>query len=407
MNRNLTGMNREGDRMKRVIIIVLDSVGIGELPDSRAYGDEGSHTLGHIARAVKGFRLPNLQRLGLANIDDADLGSASFPNEDNPEGAYGKMAEQSAGKDTTTGHWEISGLILKQPFPVYPNGFPKSLIEAFEEKIGRKTLGNKPASGTAIIEELGDEHVKTGFPIVYTSADSVFQIAAHEGVIPIEEQYRICRIARELLTGEHGVGRVIARPFTGESGSYVRTDRRKDFAITPPRKTILNVLQDNGFEVRAVGKIEDIFNASGVTHAVHTHGNMDGVDRTLEWMKDDFEGLLFTNLVDFDMLYGHRNNVEGYAKALMEFDARLPEILAALKEEDILIITADHGCDPTTPSTDHSREYVPLLVAGHRIRKGVNLHIRSSFSDIAKTTADYFNLQNDLYGSSFLQQILL
>lgn len=397
----------EGDSMKRVIIVVLDSVGIGELPDSRAYGDEGSHTLGHIAQTVKGFRLPNLQRLGIANIDGTNLGSDALLPVDNPEGAYGKMAEQSAGKDTTTGHWEISGLILKQPFPVYPNGFPKELIEAFEQKIGRKTLGNKPASGTVIIEELGDEHVKTGFPIVYTSADSVFQIAAHESVIPIEQQYEICRIAREMLTGEHGVGRVIARPFTGESGSYVRTDRRKDFAITPPRKTILNVLQENGLEVRAVGKIEDIFNGSGVTAAVHTHGNMDGVDRTLDWMKEDFEGLLFTNLVDFDMLFGHRNNAEGYANALMEFDARLPEILAALKDEDILIITADHGCDPTTASTDHSREYVPLLVTGHRIRKGENLHIRSTFADIAKTTAEYFGLQNELCGTSFLTQILL
>lgn len=390
--------------MKRVIIIVLDSVGIGELPDSKAYGDEGSNTLGHIAGTVRGFGLPSLQKLGLANIDGAEL--PSMEKATNPSGAYGKMAEQSAGKDTTTGHWEISGIILKQPFPVYPDGFPKELLAEFERRIGRRTLGNKPASGTAIIEELGDEHVKTGFPIVYTSADSVFQIAAHEDIIPIEKQYEICRIARELLTGEHGVGRIIARPFTGKSGSYTRTDRRRDFAITPPHKTILNVLQDNGFEVRAVGKIEDIFNASGITSAVHTHGNMDGVDRTLQWMEEDFEGLLFTNLVDFDMLYGHRNNPEGYAKALMEFDARLPEILSRLKQEDLLVITADHGCDPTTPSTDHSREYVPLLVAGPQVKNGENLHIRSTFADIAKTTAEYFGVQNDLCGSSFLKQIL-
>jgi len=390
--------------MKRVIIIVLDSVGIGELPDSKKYGDEGSNTLGHIAGMVKGFRLPNLQKLGLANIDDVQLGPVE--KIENPTAAYGKMAEQSAGKDTTTGHWEISGIILTKPFPVYPDGFPKELMEEFEKRIGRKTLGYKPASGTAIIEELGDEHVKTGFPIVYTSADSVFQIAAHEGVIPIEQQYEICRIAREMLTGEHGVGRVIARPFIGESGSYTRTDRRRDFAITPPAKTILNVLQENGFEVRAVGKIEDIFNASGVTKAVHTHGNMDGVDRTLQWMEEDFEGLLFTNLVDFDMLFGHRNNAEGYAKALMEFDERLPEILSRLKRDDILIITADHGCDPTTASTDHSREYVPLLVSGPNIKNGENLHTRSTFADIAKTTAEYFGVRNELCGTSFLKQIL-
>lgn len=392
--------------MKRVIIIVLDSVGIGELPDSKAYGDEGSNTLGHIAQLMEGFRLPNLEKLGLNDIDGVDFPCRVSPKSSVPVGAYGKMAEQSAGKDTTTGHWEISGIILRRPFPVYPEGFPQALIQSFEEKIGRKTLGNKPASGTVIIQELGDEHVQTGYPIVYTSADSVFQIAAHESVIPIDQQYEICRIAREMLTGEHGVGRVIARPFTGESGNYVRTDRRKDFAITPPRKTILNVLKDAGLEVRAVGKIEDIFNGSGVTKAVHTHGNTDGVDRTIEWMKDDFEGLLFTNLVDFDMHYGHRNNVEGYGKALMAFDERVPEILDALKEGDLLLITADHGCDPSTPSTDHSREYVPLLITGSSVKKGKNLHIRESFSDIAKTTAEYFGLENDLCGESFLNEIL-
>ncbi|MBP7175731.1 MAG: phosphopentomutase [Thermoclostridium sp.] len=390
--------------MKRVIMIVLDSVGVGELPDSKAYGDEGSNTLGHIAAAVKGFQLPNLQKLGLANIDGLQLGTIT--REDSPTGAYGKMAEQSAGKDTTTGHWEISGIILRQPFPVYPKGFPKELMDAFEKRIGRKTLGNKPASGTVIIEELGDEHVKTGFPIVYTSADSVFQIAAHEDIIPIEKQYEICSAARDMLAGEHGVGRVIARPFTGESGSYSRTSRRKDFSMTPPGDTILNVLHNNGFEVRAVGKIEDIFNGSGITSAVHTRSNTEGVDKTLQWMDEDFEGLLFTNLVDFDMYFGHRNNVEGYAKALMEFDDRLPEILSRLKQEDILVITADHGCDPTTESTDHSREYVPLLVAGSQVRTGKNLHIRSTFADIAKTIGEYFDIQNDLCGESFLQQIL-
>jgi len=393
--------------MKRVIIIVLDSAGIGEMPDSKAYGDEGSDTLGHIAEFAKDFSLPNLEKLGLGKIDGASrfLGS-THSNYLTPSGAYGKMAEKSAGKDTTTGHWEISGIILEKPFPVYPNGFPKELIKEFEKRINRGTLGNKPASGTVIIQELGDEHVKTGYPIVYTSADSVFQIAAHEDVIPIDEQYEICRIARQMLQGKHGVGRVIARPFTGQSGNYTRTERRKDFSIEPPKKTILNYLEESGFEVRAVGKIEDIFNNSGITKSVHTHGNNEGVEQTIEWMKDDFEGLLFTNLVDFDMLYGHRNNIEGYAKALMEFDSRLPEILSHLKNDDILIITADHGCDPSTASTDHSREYVPLLVAGQRIKKGVNLHTRSSYSDVAKTVAEYFGIENELCGESFLQEII-
>ncbi|NLY17853.1 MAG: phosphopentomutase, partial [Clostridiaceae bacterium] len=302
-------------------------------------------------------------------------------------------------------HWEIAGIILEKPFPVYPDGFPEDLIKEFERRINRGTLGNKPASGTVIIQELGDEHVKTGYPIVYTSADSVFQIAAHEDVIPIDEQYEICRTARRMLRGEHGVGRVIARPFTGKSGNYTRIDRRKDFSIEPPKKTVLNYLEESGFEVRAVGKIEDIFSGSGITKSVHTGSNTEGIEQTLDWMKDDFEGLLFTNLVDFDMLYGHRNNIEGYAKALMEFDDRLPGILSRLKNDDILIITADHGCDPSTASTDHSREYVPLLVAGQKIKKGVNLHTRSTFSDVAKTVAEYFGIENDLCGESFLSRI--
>jgi len=394
--------------MKRFIVIVLDSAGIGEAPDSKAYGDEGSNTIGHISQLVRDFSLPNLERLGLANIDGfketyrttTDLKGISLL------GSYGKMAEKSAGKDTTTGHWEIAGIILDKPFPLFPNGFPDDLMKEFERRIGRKTLGNKPASGTVIIQELGDEHVKTGFPIVYTSADSVFQIAAHEDVIPVEEQYRICRIARELLTGDYGVGRVIARPFTGESGNYTRTDRRKDFSINPPGRTILNYLQDNGYEVRAIGKIEDIFANSGITKSVHTHSNSDGIDRTIEWLREDFEGMLFTNLVDFDMLFGHRNNVEGYAKALMEFDRRLPEIMENLKDEDILLITADHGCDPSTDSTDHSREYVPLLITGNKVRKGVNLNTRSTYADVAKTIAEYFSLKNRLCGESFLNLVL-
>ncbi|HEY8420888.1 MAG TPA: phosphopentomutase [Thermoclostridium sp.] len=394
--------------MKRFIVIVLDSAGIGELPDSSSYGDEGSNTIGHISQLVKDFSLPNLERLGLAHIDGfketyrttTDLKNISFT------GSYGRMAEKSAGKDTTTGHWEIAGIILNKPFPLFPDGFPDELVKEFEKRIGRKILGNKPASGTVIIQELGDEHVKTGFPIVYTSADSVFQIAAHEDVIPIEEQYRICRIARDMLTGDYGVGRVIARPFTGRSGNYTRTDRRRDFSIEPSDKTILNYLQENGYEVRAVGKIEDIFANSGVTKSVHTHSNQDGIDKTIEWIKEEYEGMLFTNLVDFDMLYGHRNNVEGYAKALMEFDRRLPEITEQLRDDDILLITADHGCDPSTPSTDHSREYVPLLITGNKVKKGVNLKTRNTYADVAKTIADYFGLENRLCGESFLNLII-
>ena len=394
--------------MKRVIIIVLDSAGIGEMPDSMAYGDEGSDTLGHIAELSKGFALPNLGKLGLGKIDGvSSFLSSTFSDSIIPSGAYGKMAEKSAGKDTTTGHWEMAGIVLEKPFPVYPEGFPNALIREFEKQIKRGTLGNKPASGTVIIQELGDEHVKTGYPIVYTSADSVFQIAAHEDVIPIEEQYEICRIARQMLQGEHGVGRVIARPFIGKSGNYTRTERRKDFALDPPKKTILNYLKESNFEVWAVGKIEDIFNGSGITKAVHTHGNNNGIEQTIEWMKDDFDGLLFTNLVDFDMLYGHRNNIDGYAKALMEFDDKLPEIIAQLKSEDILIITADHGCDPSTSSTDHSREYVPLLITGKGIKQGVNLHTRSSFADIAQTIAEYFGIKSDVCGESFLSKILI
>lgn len=394
--------------MKRFIVIVLDSAGIGELPDSSSYGDEGSNTIGHISQLVKDFSLPNLERLGLAHIDGfketyrttTDLKNISFT------GSYGRMAEKSAGKDTTTGHWEIAGIILNKPFPLFPDGFPDELVKEFEKRIGRKILGNKPASGTVIIQELGDEHVKTGFPIVYTSADSVFQIAAHEDVIPIEEQYRICRIARDMLTGDYGIGRVIARPFTGRSGNYTRTDRRRDFSIEPSDKTILNYLQENGYEVRAVGKIEDIFANSGVTKSVHTHSNQDGIDKTIEWIKEEYEGMLFTNLVDFDMLYGHRNNVEGYAKALMEFDRRLPEITEQLRDDDILLITADHGCDPSTPSTDHSREYVPLLITGNKVKKGVNLKTRNTYADVAKTIADYFGLENRLCGESFLNLII-
>jgi phosphopentomutase len=388
--------------MKRVIIIVLDSVGIGELPDAQKYGDKGSNTLGNIAANMPGFSLPNLESLGLGNIDNIK----GIKPAANPIGCYGRMAEKSAGKDTTTGHWEIAGIILDKPFPVYPQGFPPEIIDKFEKSTNTKIIGNFVASGTEIINMLGDEHVKTGYPIVYTSADSVFQIAAHEEIIPVQRLYEMCEIARNILTGEHAVGRVIARPFIGKSGQYKRTDRRRDFSLDPIGKTILDYLKETGYEVKAVGKIEDIFNKKGITDAVHIHDNMDGVDKTLQYMKEDFEGILFTNLVDFDMLYGHRNDIEGYAKALMEFDGRLTEILSYLKDDDILFITADHGCDPSTESTDHSREYVPLVAYGKKLKRGINLGTRSTFSDIAQTVAQYLGIDAGFKATSFLEQIL-
>ena len=391
--------------MKRGIIIVLDSVGIGAQPDAGLYGDEGSNTLGHIHKELKDlpwFSLANLERLGLGHIDGVDYLNKSHP----AIGSFARMMELSKGKDTTTGHWEIAGIVLDKPFPIYPDGFPTEIMQSFEEAIGRKTLGNFPASGTQIIADLGAEHMKTGFPIVYTSADSVFQIAAHEEVIPLETLYDMCQKARRILTGEHAVGRVIARPFLGSPGDFRRTENRRDFSLTPIRKTILNYAAEHGYEVRAVGKIEDIFNRSGITHAVHTGGNMDGVERTLAWLKEDFSGILFVNLVDFDMLYGHRNNVEGYGKALTELDGRLTEIINAMKDDDILFITADHGCDPSTESTDHSREYTPLLVYGKKVKAGINLGTRKGFSDIAATIAEYLDVEADIAGESFLSQVL-
>lgn len=382
--------------------MVMDSVGAGELPDADKYGDRGSNTLGNIAAALEGFSLPNLQKLGLGYIE----GLKAYEGKVSPLGSYGRMAEKSMGKDTTTGHWEMSGIILDKPFPVYPNGFPPEVIDSFEKVIQTKSIGNYAASGTEIIKELGQQHVMTGYPIVYTSADSVFQIAAHEDVIPIERLYEICRIAREILQGEHGVGRVIARPFTGTEGVFVRTDRRHDFSLEPVKMTILDSLKEKGLRVKGVGKIKDIFCGRGLTDAVHIHGNMDGVDKTLEYMIEEFSGLIFTNLVDFDMLYGHRNNVEGYAGALKEFDARIPEILDYLKKDDILIITADHGCDPTTKSTDHSREYVPLLVYGKNLKSGVNLGTRDTFADLAQTIAEIFETGTDFNGKSFYKDVM-
>lgn len=391
----------KGNGMKRVIIIVLDSAGIGELPDAAEYGDEGSNTLGNIAAAVPGFSLPNLEKLGLGNID----GIVGFKAAEEPLGCFGKMAERSVGKDTTTGHWELAGITLRKPFPVYPEGFPGDLVERFEKAIGTKTLGNYPASGTVIIKELGQQHVKTGYPIIYTSADSVFQIAAHEDVIPVQRLYEICRTAREILTGEHAVGRVIARPFTGSDGNYTRTANRRDFSLEPPEKTLLDHVKEAGLEVKAVGKIDDIFAGRGITQSIHVKDNMEGVDKTIGFIKERFSGLIFANLVDFDMYYGHRNDPEGYARALEEFDGRVPEIIDAMARQDILFITADHGCDPTTVSTDHSREYVPLLIYGKEIRIGVNLGTRKTFSDLAQTTAEYLGTGGEFDAVSFYGDI--
>ncbi|MDR2898885.1 MAG: phosphopentomutase [Clostridiales bacterium] len=391
----------------RDIIIVLDSVGIGELPDAMDYGDLGSNTLLNIKKALPSLNLPNMLNMGLSNIDG--LSSLSDGKTYNPTGAFARLGEKSKGKDTTTGHWEIAGLITRNPFPTYPNGFPDEIIEAFKEKTGREVLGNCTASGTEIIQRLGDEHVKTGALIVYTSADSVFQIAAHEDVVPVSELYRICGIARDMLTGEHAVSRVIARPFVGESGHYTRTTNRHDFSLKPTGKTMLDYISQSKKGVYGVGKIYDIFCGVGVDETVHIENNMDGVNKTLEFMSKVKEGLIFTNLVDFDMVFGHRNDVSGYAKALEEFDGRLPEIISKLKDDDILYITADHGCDPTTVSTDHSREYVPLLVYGKAVKPGVNLGTRDSFSDIAATVTAHLDVKGDIEveGKSFLREIKL
>jgi len=386
--------------VNRVLLIVLDSVGAGEAPDADKYGDVGSNTLGHVCD-VTGVKLPNLGKLGLGNI----LPLKSVEADKSAVGAYGKMQEHSAGKDTTTGHWEIAGLWIDKAFPTFPNGFPDEVINKFEERIGRKVIGNKPASGTEIIEELGEEHVKTGYPIVYTSADSVFQIAAHEGVIPLNELYKMCEIAREILKGDYAVGRVIARPFVGEAGNFVRTENRRDFSLKPFSPTILDKLKDAGHEVFAIGKIEDIFAGCGITGKDHSTNNKDGIIATLKALDKVKNGLIFTNLVDFDMLYGHRNNPQGYADALRYFDDHLPEIMSKLKDDDLLIITADHGNDPTTASTDHSREYVPLLVYNRRFTNGKDLGVRKTFSDIAATIAEIFNVEGTGHGTSFLSEL--
>ena len=372
--------------VKRIFLIVLDSVGIGEAPDAADFGDAGSNTLA-AAAASRFFDLPQLGRLGLFNID----GVSCRPAAAEPEGSFARMTERSKGKDTTIGHWEIAGVISPRPLPTYPNGFPPEVIEAFRQKTGRGVLCNRPYSGTEVIRDYGREHLETGALIVYTSADSVFQIAAHESIVPPEQLYEYCRIARELLQGEHGVGRVIARPFEGE-WPFVRTPRRHDFSLEPPSETMLDRIKAAGLDVIAVGKIHDIFAGRGDTEHIFTSGNTDGIAQAIALAKRPFHGLCFVNLVDFDMLYGHRNDPDGYARALTEFDRALPQLLAGLGEGDVLMITADHGCDPATPSTDHSREYTPWLIAGPAVRPGVNLGTLPTFADISATVLDAFGL---------------
>jgi len=394
-------MEKTKSKIDRVILIILDSVGIGALPDADQYDDKGANTLVHTAEAVGGLNLKNLEKFGLGKIDKIK----GLKDNIKSDAVYGKMMEQSVGKDTTTGHWELAGLVSKEPFPVYPNGFPDEIIDQFEEKIGREVLGNKPASGTVIIEELGKEHLETKKPIVYTSADSVFQIAAHEDIISVSELYEMCEIAREILQGEHGVARVIARPFEGELGNFNRTERRKDFSLAPPKETVLDKLKNNGIPVLAVGKIEDIFSNKGISQSNHTVDNMDSVDALLEFMQKEDKSFIFANLVEFDMVFGHRRNAQGYADALEDFDKRLPEIINSMNENDLLVITADHGCDPTYKGTDHTREYVPLLLYGDQVKKDYNINTRESFADLAQTTAEIFNLEKLEFGKSFLKEI--
>lgn len=387
---------------KRVFLIVLDSCGCGEMPDSADFGDAGSNTL-RACTASSRLDIPTLSKMGIFNIDSVDCGTP-VPA---PTAAYGRMAEKSRGKDTTIGHWELAGLISPHPLPTFPDGFPADFIQAFEKKTGRKVLCNKPYSGTEVIRDYGREQKETGGLICYTSADSVFQIAANEAEIPPEELYRICETAREMLTGpELGVGRVIARPYTGEYPNYVRTSNRHDFSLLPPAPTLLDALKQAGLATIGVGKIYDIFAGQGITEMVRNKSNADGMEHTLHYAAQDFEGLCFVNLVDFDMLYGHRNDVDGYAAALTEFDGQLRELLPMLKEDDLLFITADHGCDPSTPSTDHSREHVPLLAYGAKMKAGYNLGTRSTYADLAATVAEYFGVKANIAGTSFLREIL-
>jgi phosphopentomutase len=387
---------------KRIFLVVMDSVGIGEAPDAEKFGDKGSDTLGHIAERMNGLNMPNMGKLGLSNIRAIQ----GIEKAEKPLAYYTKMAEASNGKDTMTGHWEIMGLNIQTPFRVFPDGFPPELIGELEARTGRKIIGNKPASGTEILDELGEEHMKTGSLIVYTSADSVLQIAAHEEIIPIEEQYTICKIARELTLDEkYMVGRVIARPFLGEPGNFKRTSNRHDYALKPFDRTVMSELKDSGYDVIAIGKISDIYDGEGVTQSLRTVSNMDGMDKLIDTLGMEFTGLSFLNLVDFDALYGHRRDPLGYGKALEEYDARLPEVMEKMTEDDLLIITADHGNDPVHPGTDHTREYVPLIVYSKKWTEGKELSIGETFADIGATVAENFNVKMPNYGKSFLKDL--
>jgi phosphopentomutase len=387
--------------LRRAILVVLDGVGAGANPDAHAYGDDGASSLEHCALAIGGLALPNLGSIGLGNITPI-LGT---PPTSDASGAYGRMAEKGAGKDSTTGHWEITGVVLQKPLPTYPHGFPADLVAAFEQAIGRKVIGNKPASGTEIIKELGEEHVRTGYPILYTSADSVFQVAAHQDVIPLAELYHICEIARGMLTGENAVGRVIARPFTGEPGAFRRTEHRRDFSLAPLGTTLLDLLKASGKEVIGIGKIEDLFAGRGLTQRDHTETNRDSMAATLRWLERDFTGLLFVNLVEFDMLWGHRRDSQGYAQALREVDTWFGQVQQVMRPEDAIFFTADHGVDPTYRGSDHTREEVPLLAYGKPIRAGVDLGVRTSFADLGQTLAQTFSVGPLAAGTSFADTV--
>lgn len=386
---------------QRVYLIVLDSFGIGHAQDAADFGDEGANTLYTITHS-KEYDTPNMRKLGLSCIDGVDY----LEKSDNIVGSYGRMQEASKGKDTTIGHWEIAGIVSENALPTYPNGFPKEVLDEFSKRTGREVLCNKPYSGTDVIRDYGEEHVRTGKLIVYTSADSVFQIAAHEDIVPVEKLYKYCEIAREILVGEHGVGRVIARPFVGEAPNFQRTTNRHDFSLLPPRDTMLDVLQKEGYDTYGVGKIYDIFAGKGIAHTQRIQGNVDGMEKTIQLQDKDFNGLCFVNLVDFDMLYGHRNDIEGYAKAATVFDKQLGTFMERMQPQDILMITADHGCDPGFKGTDHSRECVPFLAYGEQVKKGVNMGTRKTFSDIAATILDIFGIDSRLDGTSFKDEIL-
>lgn len=383
--------------------MILDACGVGELPDAARYGDIGSNTLGNIAKYVGGLNMPNMSALGLGNI----IPIKGVPPCEKPEAYYGKMAEKSVGKDSTSGHWELAGIINNKPFPVYPDGFPDELIEKFKRLTGRGVSGNMPASGTEIIAKLGEKHLKTGDLIVYTSADSVFQVAAHTDIVPLDELYRYCSLAREMLTGEHAVSRVIARPFVGKPGEFKRTPDRKDFSLTPPKGTLLDKLKSAGYDVITAGKVDDLFAGKGMTQSYHTKSNAEGIETIIKLLSGKFKGLLFTNLVDFDMLWGHRNNAKAFAGGLEYFDSKFPSIISGIGDDDLLIVTADHGCDPTTPSTDHSREYVPILVYSPSIEgPGRSLGVRNSFADVASTIAELFGVEKFDSGESFAKELI-